>query len=240
MSALRRLMPDIDFKTTDIPYDKLAALKVEWADFEGALAEVEPSALREVATEISDMRWDDVGGMDEVKRLLTEVVLWQLRYDDALSTGRRPRAQGRPSAWRAGHRQDASRQGARRRDRSQFHRGEGPAAAEHVDRRVRNGACARCFARRARPRPASSSSTRSMRWRRAAVAAEAVRSPSGWWRNCSPNSTASRTSRVWWCSPRPTGSTGWIRRCCVRAGWSFTSSCRRPTRRRGGRSCRSI
>ena len=81
MSALRRLMPDIDFKTTEIPYDKLAALKVEWADFEGALAEVEPSALREVATEISDVRWDDVGGLDEVKRLLTEVVLWQLRYD---------------------------------------------------------------------------------------------------------------------------------------------------------------
>jgi len=81
MSALRRLMPDIDFKTTEIPYDKLAELKVEWADFEAALAEVEPSALREVATEISDARWDDVGGMDEVKRLLTEVVLWQLRYD---------------------------------------------------------------------------------------------------------------------------------------------------------------
>ncbi len=81
MSALRRLMPDIDFKTTDIPYDKLAALKVEWADFEGALAEVEPSALREVATEIPDVRWVDVGGLDEAKRLLTEVVLWQLRYD---------------------------------------------------------------------------------------------------------------------------------------------------------------
>ena len=81
MSALRRLMPDIDFKTTEIPYDKLAALKVEWADFEGALVEVEPSALREVATEISDVRWDDVGGFDEVKRLLTEVVMWQLRYD---------------------------------------------------------------------------------------------------------------------------------------------------------------
>ncbi len=82
MSALRRLMPDIDFKTTEIPYDKMAALKVEWTDFESALAEVEPSALREVATEISDMHWNDVGGLDEVKRLLTEVVLWQLRYDD--------------------------------------------------------------------------------------------------------------------------------------------------------------
>ncbi|MCZ7596152.1 MAG: AAA family ATPase [Hyphomicrobium sp.] len=82
MSALRRLMPDIDFKKTAIPYDKLAALKVEWADFECALADVEPSALREVATEISDVRWDDVGGADEIKKLLTEVVLWQLKYDE--------------------------------------------------------------------------------------------------------------------------------------------------------------
>ena len=82
MSALRRLMPDIDFKATEIPYDKMAALKVELADFESALAEVEPSALREVATEVSDLHWTDVGGLDEVKRLLTEVVLWQLRYDD--------------------------------------------------------------------------------------------------------------------------------------------------------------
>ncbi len=81
MSALRRLMPDIDFRKTEIPYDKLAALKIEGADFESALAEVEPSALREVATEISDLRWDDVGGADEVKKLLTEVVLWQLKYD---------------------------------------------------------------------------------------------------------------------------------------------------------------
>ncbi|KAB2916726.1 MAG: CDC48 family AAA ATPase [Hyphomicrobiaceae bacterium] len=81
MNALRRLMPDIDFKKTEIPYDKLSALKVEWSDFENALAEVEPSALREVATEISNVRWEDVGGAEEIKELLTEVVLWQLKYD---------------------------------------------------------------------------------------------------------------------------------------------------------------
>ena len=81
MSALRRLMPDMDFNSPDIPYDKMAALKVEWADFESALGEVAPSALREVATEVSDVRWDEVGGADEVKKLLTEVVLWQLKYN---------------------------------------------------------------------------------------------------------------------------------------------------------------
>lgn len=82
MSALRRLMPDIDFNATEIPYDKLAELKVEPADFESAQTEVGPSALREVATEVSDLHWTDVGGLGEVKRLLTEVVLWQLRYNE--------------------------------------------------------------------------------------------------------------------------------------------------------------
>ena len=81
MNALRRLMPDMDLAGADIAYDKLAALRVELSDFDGALAEVVPSALREVATEISDVRWDGVGGADEIKRLLTEVVLWQLKYD---------------------------------------------------------------------------------------------------------------------------------------------------------------
>ena len=139
MSALRRLMPDIDFKTTEIPYDKLAALKVEWADFEGALAEVEPSALREVATEISDVRWDDVGGLDEVKRLLTEVVLWQLHYDTLFQQAGVRAPKGVLLYRRARHRQDASRQGARRRDRGELHRGQRSAAPQHVDRRVRAG-----------------------------------------------------------------------------------------------------
>ena len=35
--------------------------------FLSALAEVEPSAIREVFTEIPDVTWDDVGGLDEIK-----------------------------------------------------------------------------------------------------------------------------------------------------------------------------
>ena len=80
MSALRRLMPDIDFAQAHIPYDKLMALEVTMDDFMAALAEVEPSAIREVFTEIPDVSWADVGGLDEVKRLLIEAVEWPLRY----------------------------------------------------------------------------------------------------------------------------------------------------------------
>ncbi|NTW97766.1 MAG: AAA family ATPase, partial [Oscillochloris sp.] len=80
MSALRRLLPDIDFSQAQIPYDKLMALEVTADDFGAALADIEPSAIREVFTEIPDVSWEDVGGLEDVRRLLTEAVEWPLRH----------------------------------------------------------------------------------------------------------------------------------------------------------------
>jgi transitional endoplasmic reticulum ATPase len=80
MSALRRLLPDIDFSQAQIPYDKLMALEVTADDFAAALADIEPSAIREVFTEIPDVSWDDVGGLEDVRKLLTEAVEWPLRH----------------------------------------------------------------------------------------------------------------------------------------------------------------
>jgi transitional endoplasmic reticulum ATPase len=80
LSALRRLMPAIEFSQASIPYDRLAALEVTTDDFEAALSEVEPSALREVFTEVPDVGWDDVGGLDDAKRVLIESVEWPLRH----------------------------------------------------------------------------------------------------------------------------------------------------------------
>lgn len=80
MSALRRLMPDIDFAQAHIPYEKLMAMEVTMDDFLAALAEVEPSAIREVFTEVPEVGWDDIGGLEEIKRLLMETVEWPLQY----------------------------------------------------------------------------------------------------------------------------------------------------------------
>lgn len=80
MSALRRLMPDIDFAQAQIPYEKLMVLEVTASDFMTALTEVEPSALREVFTETPDVGWHDIGGLDDIKRLLIEAVEWPLRH----------------------------------------------------------------------------------------------------------------------------------------------------------------
>jgi len=82
MNALRRLLPDIDFGHAEIPYEKLMALEVTMSDFLATLAEVEPSAIREMFTEVPNVGWADVGGLEEVRSLLIEAVEWPLHYGD--------------------------------------------------------------------------------------------------------------------------------------------------------------
>jgi len=53
--------------------------------FLSALAEVEPSAIREVFTEIPDVTWDDVGGLDDIKAAMREAIEWPLKYADLFS-----------------------------------------------------------------------------------------------------------------------------------------------------------
>lgn len=80
MICLRRFLPEIDFAEAALPYDKLTNLEVRMEDFRTALREVEPSALREVFVEIPSTTWEDVGGLDDAKRLLREAMEWPLKY----------------------------------------------------------------------------------------------------------------------------------------------------------------
>ena len=80
MTALRGIFPSIDFELEEVPYETLLKLEVTMDDFMEALKEVEPSAIREVFTEIPDVKWDDVGGLEEIKRVLTETIEWPLKH----------------------------------------------------------------------------------------------------------------------------------------------------------------
>jgi len=80
MNALRKIMPSIDFQLDEIPYETLLKLEVAMNDFMEALKEVEPSAIREVFVEVPNVRWEDIGGLDQVKQKLVETVEWPLKY----------------------------------------------------------------------------------------------------------------------------------------------------------------
>lgn len=58
----------------------LSDLRVTRADFERAMASVEPSAMREYVAEKPTEGFDAVGGLDEVKAALERAVSWPLRY----------------------------------------------------------------------------------------------------------------------------------------------------------------
>jgi len=80
--ALRRILPEINLEAQSIPGDILNKIIVKMADFQDALKEIEPSAMREVLVEIPDVTWEQVGGLQDVKEELREAVEWPLKYPD--------------------------------------------------------------------------------------------------------------------------------------------------------------
>jgi transitional endoplasmic reticulum ATPase len=82
MVALRRYLPRIDLNSEELPADLLESIRVTMDDFKEAMKGIEPSAMREVLVEIPKVSWEDVGGLEEVKREVIEAVEWPLRYPE--------------------------------------------------------------------------------------------------------------------------------------------------------------
>ena len=82
MKTLRKILPEIDFEMVDIPYETLISMNISMENFLDAMKEVEPSAIREFFVEIPNVKWDDVGGIHEIKEALVEAIEWPLKYFD--------------------------------------------------------------------------------------------------------------------------------------------------------------
>ena len=80
MKCLRRLLPELNLEEEKIPPETLDKLIVNSEDFTKALVEVTPSGMREVFIENPDVKWEQVGGLAEVKRELMEAVEWPMKY----------------------------------------------------------------------------------------------------------------------------------------------------------------
>ena len=83
LEAVRRIMPRINLGDATIPTEILDALTVTLHDFENALKRVQPSAMREVMVEAPQIRWEDIGGLEEAAARLKEGVELPLKHPDA-------------------------------------------------------------------------------------------------------------------------------------------------------------
>ncbi len=80
MRALRRVVPEIDVEVEKIPKEILDKIEVTWDDFINAYREMQPSTMREVLIEKPKVKWSDIGGLEDVKQELREVVEWPMKY----------------------------------------------------------------------------------------------------------------------------------------------------------------
>jgi transitional endoplasmic reticulum ATPase len=82
MRVVRRILPEIKSDDEEIPKEVMEKIVVKGDDFKNAQKEIQPSALREVLVQIPDIKWDDVGGLEDVKQELKEAVEWPLKHPE--------------------------------------------------------------------------------------------------------------------------------------------------------------
>jgi transitional endoplasmic reticulum ATPase len=82
MRSIRRILPEL-FLDRPVPPEALEKMLVTAEDFREALKEIEPSALRDLLIEIPAVKWEDIGGSEEVKARLKEMVEWPLKRPDS-------------------------------------------------------------------------------------------------------------------------------------------------------------
>jgi len=85
-AALKTLKRKYHTKPIDsLSDDEIKELTVTAEDFNAALTEIRPSAMREVMVEIPRVRWEDIGGYEDIKQQLQQLVEWPIKYADRFS-----------------------------------------------------------------------------------------------------------------------------------------------------------
>ena len=103
--ALRRILPEIDLSAESIPGETLNKIIVKMQDFLDVMNEMEPSAMREVFVEVPDVKWDGIGGLEDVKQELKEAVEW-LQISDCVCLHRCHTSEGYSLVWSTRYRKD--------------------------------------------------------------------------------------------------------------------------------------
>jgi len=82
LQCIREKMELIDLEEEKIPAEVLDSMSVTMDHFRSALGQSNPSALRETVVEVPTVTWSDIGGLENVKRELKELVQYPIEHGD--------------------------------------------------------------------------------------------------------------------------------------------------------------
>jgi len=79
LKSIRRYLPEIDLETEKIPSEVLQSMQIKLIDFYDAMQDVVPTAMREFYVERSKVWWQDVGGLEDVKKSLSDNLIMSMK-----------------------------------------------------------------------------------------------------------------------------------------------------------------
>lgn len=82
LQCIREKMALIDFESDSIDAQILESMAVTQEHFKHALGTTNPSSLRETIVEVPDVKWEDIGGLEEVKKNLQEMILYPIEHPE--------------------------------------------------------------------------------------------------------------------------------------------------------------
>ena len=79
MKSIRRYLPEIDLETEKISSEVLQSMQIKLIDFYDAMQEVVPTTMREFYVERPKVWWHDVGGLESIKKSLTDNIITAIK-----------------------------------------------------------------------------------------------------------------------------------------------------------------
>merc|ERR1719497_212315 len=82
LTCIREKMDLIDLEEETIDAEILDSMAVTQEHFTAAMGQCNPSSLRETVVEVPNIKWDDIGGLEDTKRSLQEMILYPIDHPE--------------------------------------------------------------------------------------------------------------------------------------------------------------
>jgi len=91
LMCIREQMDMIDIEDEVIDAEVLASMAVSQAHFNEAMKMVNPNILRSTTVQVPNVKWEDIGGLEHVKKQLIEMVQWPFEHPEIfMKYGQKP------------------------------------------------------------------------------------------------------------------------------------------------------